>query len=421
MFGGRHQARHLQAIAPRSAVNGLQAGAADLARWSAIALGFSVITSTALNGVLMALLLVAWLASGGWGEKLRRVRDNEVAVAALALMLLAAAGTLWSQGSPDDVLLFLNKYTKLLLIPILVTVLVDPADRGRGLIAMATGLVLSLGLSYGLAAGLLPAAWPLTGTADNPAALKNYISHNIFMAYGVLLFSVFARQAVPVSRRWMWVVLAALAAANVLLMVEGRSGYVVLASLAVVALFQVWRWRGAAVATLLVGAAFAGAFTVSPTFKQRVTLAIAETAQWDPDVASTTSVGMRLDWYENTLAIIRSQPLLGVGTGGFPKVYNDRVPSVDGVPARNPHNQYLLTTAELGVVGLSMLLYFFYCEARVSARLSDPGGRILARGLLALMLVGCLFNSFLMDHNEGVFFCWLTGLLFAGATPKRSL
>ena len=55
-------------------------------------------------------------------------------------MLLAAAGALWSQGTHEDVLLFLNKYTKLLLIPILVTVLVDPADRRRGLIAMAAGL-----------------------------------------------------------------------------------------------------------------------------------------------------------------------------------------------------------------------------------------------------------------------------------------
>ncbi len=53
-----------------------------LARWSAIALGFSVITSTALSGVLMAVLLLAWLASGGWGEKLRRIRGNEVALAA---------------------------------------------------------------------------------------------------------------------------------------------------------------------------------------------------------------------------------------------------------------------------------------------------------------------------------------------------
>ena len=161
-----HPARpsqHPDAIASRSALERLQAGAATVARWCAIALGFSVITSTALNGVLMAVLLLAWLASGGWGEKLRRIRDNEVALAALALMLLATAGALWSQGTPDDVVLFLNKYTKLLLIPILVTVLVDPADRRRGLIAMAAGLVLSLALSYALPLGLLPAAWPLTG------------------------------------------------------------------------------------------------------------------------------------------------------------------------------------------------------------------------------------------------------------------
>jgi O-antigen ligase len=77
----------------------------------------------------------------------------------------------------------------------------------------------------------------------------------------------------------------------------------------------------------------------------------------------------------------------------------------------------VLTTVELGVVGLGALLFFFYCHARVSARLPDPASRILAHGLLALMVVGCLFNSFLLDHNEGVFFCWLTGLLCAGAQP----
>jgi O-antigen ligase len=419
-----HPARpsqHADAIGARSVLERLHAGAANLSRWAAIALGFSVITSTALNGVLMAVLLLAWLASGGWSEKLHRIRDSEVALAALALMLLATAGTLWSQGTPDDVLLFLNKYTKLLLIPILATVLVDPADRRRGLVAMAAGLLLSLGLSYGLSAGLLPAAWPLTGQADNPAALKNYISHNIFMAYGVLLFSLFAWQAASAGWRWLWLAVAALAAGNVLLMVYGRSGYLVLAALAVVALFEVRRWRGVAVAAVLVGVAFAGAFTVSPAFKQRVTLAVAETAQWNPAVASTTSVGKRLDWYANTLKIIRDHPLLGVGTGGFPKVYNERVPSVDGIPARNPHNQYLLTTAELGVVGLGALLFFFYSHGRASARLPDSASRILARGLLALMLVGCLFNSFLLDHNEGVFFCWLTGLLFAGAPPRPTL
>lgn len=392
--------------------------ASRIARWSAIALGFSVITSTALNGVLMAVLLLAWLASGGWGEKLYRVRENEVALAALALMLLAAVGTLWSQGTHEDVLLFLNKYSKLLLVPILVTVLVDSTDRRRGLIAITAGLSLSLALSYGLSAGVLPAVWPLTGSASNPSALKNYISHSIFMAYGVLVFSVLAWQATSVGQRWLWVALAALAGVNVLLM-QGRTGYLVLAAIAVVALFEVWRWRGIAAAAVLMAAAFAAAFAMSPAFKQRVALAVTEAQQWNPDVASTTSVGMRLEWYQSSLKMIRDHPILGVGTGGFPKVYGDRVAGTDRNAARNPHNQYLLIAVELGMVGLGALLFFFYCHARVSARLPDPANRVLARGLLALMLVGCLFNSFLLDHNEGVFFCWLTGLFFAGAIPKR--
>jgi O-antigen ligase len=388
-----------------------------VARWSAIAMGFSVITSTALSGVLMAALLLTWLASGGWAEKVHRVRGNEAALAALGLMLLGVLGALWSQGAHEDVLLFLNKYSKLLLIPILVSVLVDPQDRWRGLAAMAAGLLLTLLLSYGLALGLLPSRWPLTGSAAIPSALKNYISHGIFMAYGVLLFSVFAWQAAAPGGRWLWGGLAALAAANVL-MVPARTGYLVLAVLAVVALFRAWRWRGFAVAACLVGAAFAAAFVLSPAFKHRLSLAETEFEQWKPDVEAVTSIGLRLNWYENTLKIIRDQPVLGVGTGGFPKVYNDRMGDVEGA-TRNPHNQYLLTTAELGVVGLGALLLLFYCHARVSARL-DPSGRVLAHGLLALMLVGCLFNSFLLDHNEGVFFCWLTGLLLAGAPPATA-
>jgi len=394
----------------------LRLEAGRVARWCGIALGFSAITSTALSGVLMAVLLLAWLASGDWTEKVRRIRGNEAALAALGLLLLGILGALWSQGAHEDVLLFSNKYSKLLLIPVLVSVLIDPQDRQRGLAAMAIGLLLSLLLSYALALGLLPSRWPLTGDLTIPSALKNYISHGIFMAYGVLLFSVFAWQAAAPGGRWLWGTLGALAAANVFI-VPARTAYLVLAALAVVALFHAWRWRGFAVATVLVAAAFAAAFALSPAFKHRLSLAATEFEQWRPNVENATSIGLRLNWYENTVKIIRDHPVLGVGTGGFPKVYHDRVGDTEGLATRNPHNQYLLTTAELGLVGLGALMLLFYCHVRVSTRLDRPD-RVLANGLLALMLVGCLFNSFLLDHNEGVFFCWLSGLLLAGATPR---
>ena len=66
----------MSAVVPAGISYRVRLEAGRIARWSAIALGFSVITSTALNGVLMAVLLLAWLASGGWGEKLRRIREQ---------------------------------------------------------------------------------------------------------------------------------------------------------------------------------------------------------------------------------------------------------------------------------------------------------------------------------------------------------
>jgi len=35
-------------------------------------------------------------------------------------------------------------------------------------------------------------------------------------------------------------------------------------------------------------------------------------------------------------------------------------------------------------------------------------------------VVGCLFNSFLLDHTESLFYAWLTGLLFASLRPGRN-
>jgi uncharacterized membrane protein YccC len=44
---------------------------------------------------------------------------------------------------------------------------------------------------------------------------------------------------------------------------------------------------------------------------------------------------------------------------------------------------------------------------------------LLARGLVLTIAVGCLFNSLLLDHTEGLFFAWGLGVLFGGLGPGR--
>ena len=82
--------------------------------------------------------------------------------------------------------------------------------------------------------------------------------------------------------------------------------------------------------------------------------------------------------------------------------------------ASHPENQYLLTTVQLGGVGFAALLALFALHWHLAARLPARRDTDLARGLVLAIAVGCLFNSFLHDHTEALFYAWLSGLLYSG-------
>ena len=405
-------------LAAASPLSGVAARAGVAVRYLAIAIGFTLPISTALDNVLLALLLACWLASGHWRAKYASVRGNPVALAALAYLALMALGLLWSPDPLHDGLTYFKKYSDLLLIPMLVTVFTDPQDRRRGLLALAAAIALTLLASLALSIGALPTGGIITGEPANPTVFKKHITQNILMAFGCLLFAELAGAAVTSQLRLLWSALAALAAFNVLFLVQGRTGYLVLAALAVLYLSTRLRWRGLLTAVVLVAAGFVSAYELSPAFHQRVSIGMGEMSQFRAGEAQQGGVSERLAFYHNTLALIRDHPILGVGTGGFVHAYAARVQGTAMQPTRNPHNQYLLTTAEVGVVGLALLLLLFAQEWRCSARLPDERSRTLARGLVLTIMVGSLFNSLLIDHVESLLFAWLSGLLFAALPPK---
>ena len=392
-------------------------GAHWLARHAAISLGLSLPISVALDNVLLVLLLVAWLASARWHEKYRLIRRNPVALSAFALLAWIALGLAWGSGPLSDGLVYLRKYSNLLPIAILVTIFLDEQDRRRALLAFAGGLAVTLVLSYALALGWLPTGGFITGDAANPTVFKKHITQNILTAFGALLFAELALERARPALRWTWAVLSAAAAFNVLFLVRGRTGYVVLAAVVVLFLFRTLRWKGMVPAALLLAAAGAAGYQFSDSFHQRVSLALAAANQWRPGVASQDPVGERLEFYSNTLAIVHDHPILGVGTAGFAPAYAQRVQGTAMPPTRNPHNQYLLTTSQVGLVGLALLLLLFFQQWHCSYRLPGAQDRTLARGVVLTIVVGSVFNSLLIDHTESLFFAWMSGLLYAGYAP----
>jgi O-antigen ligase len=281
-------------------------------------------------------------------------------------------------------------------------------------------ILLTLVLSFLLWMGVVPEGGEgniIKGVRQDPTVFKKHITHGTLIAFGALGFALMVRSAARPAARALLALVAALASFNVLFMVHGRTGQFVLIALALYFLLSWFRWRGllVAVAAAALVAAIA-TFVPSSALHERVTATIAEIADWQAGKPAQLR-NMRLESWSNSLKIVREHPLVGVGTGGFAAAYAKQIEGTSMRPLGQPENQYLLTTVQLGVVGLAALLALFAVQWSLASRLATRTDTNLARGLVITMAVGCMFNSFLLDHTEALFYAWLTGLLYAGIRP----
>ncbi|MBX3650331.1 MAG: O-antigen ligase family protein [Burkholderiales bacterium] len=389
-------------------------------RWAAIALGASIPVSVALDNLLLLVVLACWILGRHWAEK-RIAARNAVAVCALLLFGLLALGTLWGNQSLADARTYLLKYLDLAFIPLFAYFFREAGTRRIGLWALSGSLMVTLLLSYMFKFGVLDPGGIFEGTASSPIVLKYRNTHNLLMAYGAFFFVLNALNAKAVMDRWIWSVLALLTAINVTMMVEGATGYVVLGLLVLLLILNKLPKRISIMALVILCALSATLVIVPGPLSQRVIVLTHEIRNWSPETPTrNSSAGFRLEFYSNTLRIIADRPLTGVGTGGFPDAYAERIRGTAMVATRNPHNEYLHIAAQIGLIGLATMLALFAVQWRTASRLPTRLETDLARGLVVTIAAGCLFNSFLLDHAEGLFFAWMTGLLYAGLKSGKS-
>ena len=200
-------------------------------------------------------------------------------------------------------------------------------------------------------------------------------------------------------------------------MVPGRTGIVVLLVLFTYFLARTLRATGLALAGVAL-AVLAIVVIASPDsmLHKRIALAADEFTQWRAGIAPepTSSIGQRLEYVRNTLKIIGENPVLGVGTGGFTKAYADRVNGTGAVAAENPHNEFLMMMVQFGLAGLVLLAGLFVVQWRLAAHLPRQRDQAAARALVLTICVASVLTSTLVDHGEGIFFAYMSGLLFAG-------
>jgi O-antigen ligase len=132
-----------------------------------------------------------------------------------------------------------------------------------------------------------------------------------------------------------------------------------------------------------------------------------------------TSSGIRMEMYKNTSALILKSPLIGYGTGSFKDEYRSYAATQDTLlkEVSNPHNQYLFTLFDLGLLGFFVLIYLFHQCWFVSHKAKMIQGIKAVdymEGLLITIMVGSFFNSLILDATEGKFFCVMAGIILSG-------
>ena len=403
----------------------------QLSRATLALLGFSVPISTLLDNVLLVAVLIFGLLGCG-RDALRISYRNPVAQAALLLFGMLLVASCYGEtpfGKAFDVL---GKYLDIAMIPLFMAIIRKEQNRDSALNGFLLAMLLTMILSYLVYYGALnhqPWMW-WQASVSSPAIFRHQLTQNTFMALAVFFALLRIRKADTPPRIAFWCAFAVLGIFNVLFMVQGRTGYVTLAILsgwfAWTTLSRHLKARGKnisfrhGIAVILVMAlSIVSVYLSSPRLQTRTDLIVDELRSWKPHAGNNTSVGIRMEFYYNTLHIIRQNPVIGIGTGGLSAAYAEQDKQFGLGSVDNPHNEYLMISVQTGLIGLALLLYFFHAQWRYAPLLDSAFRQDAARGLILATMVDSLFNSPLLDHAPGLLFALMSATFFANLEANQ--
>ncbi len=367
----------------------------------AILIGLSIPTSTALTNILCPLAFLFILVEGQYTQKFSVLYHHNIALVAISLVITIILGFLYTPVSFSEATLMLDKYREFIYIPMFILIFTDEKSRKLGLYAFLAIMGITLFLSYLMAITGLEIG---KGNPQSPFVFKNYITQNLLIALATYFIAIKAWQ----EKQWLYSIIIVLAVYNILFMSAGRTGYVILFCLILIFFYQVYNLKGILIGGGILITLAGVAYNFSGILQERVDKAITNVQDYQQG-ETNTSVGIRLEFYENSLVLIAKKPILGSGTGSFSHEYNKLFTNT----TTNPHNDYLMIAIQWGIIGVGLFILLLYSMWHTSYSLTGQN-KFMAQGLVITIVIGCLINSLWLDNTEGHIFAYLIGIFYGG-------
>jgi glycosyltransferase involved in cell wall biosynthesis len=321
--------------------------------------------------LLLAIAVAAWLASNSIGRAPDPwIRANPMFLPAVFFTATAAASLAWSINPRSTLVWTIQVFEITIVVPLVFASIprsVETIRRAFLAFTLFTCLLAVAALvAYVANPGMHAQGTYLPGWNKNP--LGSFLAAGLVIAFALLLASRLTRTRLAL--------ILAFFVDGAGMVATGSRGAILGAAVALIFVsFMLGRQRLIALITLA-SLAVVFAVVVGPEATKKKTLA----GGYD------SSVVRQYAW-AGAIKKIEGDPFLG--TGG--KTYTDTLPQLYGFITNDPNNLFLLTWAELGLAGISSLLYLLFRFGRMLAQARHlPGNAAVlavAAGSVAISLL----------------------------------
>lgn len=375
--------------------------------WISSLLMLSIYFSTALDSVATVILCLLWVLSGNAFNVFKKLTGNPILLSAVALFVVMLIGTFYSAVGFNLALSSLFKYNKLIVLLFLCDFLTTEQSRQRMLNAFFVASIITLIGSYLLKFGIIHSSRP-------EYFFKDRIDHGLFMAF--FCFYCCHKMMSTEKYQFVYVLLIVWSVHNIFFICTGRIGQ--LLCIMLILLFSLQRLSKKYIfLILMICVLFLTLFLGFSEKNNRFHNGFNEIATYaaeDNAKVDDISMHLRLTYWKHALTIIEKKPWVGHGLGSFATEYRKIALPSEDLMGGTPHNEFLMITAQLGVVGLAFFLLFLILQYRFSLRLTSEY-RYFAQGVLLTTVLASLFNPTFISHVKGY---WLICLI---AIPFSSL
>lgn len=388
----------------------------------ALLMGLGVAVSTALMSASYILMVVLVIATGIKDGCVRKTFQNKYVLTSVLFFCLIIVGISWSNAPITDRVKMTTRLIEYALVPLLFIGIQTGRSASYLIKSFVFGAVLSATLSIFAYTFNYPILQGRTDTIFYWTVFRGHLLHDVFLAIAsnFILWRIFERFNQSRNVLILLVIIYLICFFDVMFLVQGRTGEVMLLAMNAVLILFRFRLKGLVYGGLIVAVILPLLFVFAPAVKSGVNSYSNDQVQLEQG-NTDTSTGLRHQFHHNSWILIKQSPIIGFGTGGFTNNYSSIVKGTNQIVTNNPHCDWLLIAVQWG--GLGILLFVLVLVANIKEILKlNLKHRALGMSLFTGYLIATSQNSFFMDNVTGLAYMFLTlSLLSLGSKCNRGV